>query len=59
MRFKNAKGAIATASIICRSQNPGADGTDLTQAPVADAGKLRCAASWNDILVATKREQTQ
>jgi hypothetical protein len=60
LRFKNAKGAIATVSIICRSPDPGADGTNFAHAPVADAaGKLRCANGWNDVLAPTKHEQTK
>jgi hypothetical protein len=55
LRFKNAKGVIVTVSIVCRSQNPGADGTDPSSAPVADgAGKLQCAAGWNDVLAPTR-----
>jgi hypothetical protein len=52
LRFKNGKGLMATVSIVCRSQTSSADGTDSSQAPIADAAsKLRCAAGWDKILL--------
>ncbi|PSB55352.1 type IV pilin-like G/H family protein [Chamaesiphon polymorphus] len=51
LRFKTDRGLDGTVSILCRSQDPGADGTYFAHAPVADAaGKLRCATGWKDIL---------
>jgi Type IV pilin-like G and H, putative len=49
LRFKNGKGSTATVWIMCRSQTSGADGTDSAQAPIVDAGKLRCADGWDKI----------
>ncbi|AFY94236.1 hypothetical protein [Chamaesiphon minutus] len=58
LRFKNAKGVVGTVSIVCRSQDLGADGTDLAHAPVADAAaKLRCATGWNDVLAPIQQER--
>jgi Type IV pilin-like G and H, putative len=55
LRSKNAKGAVVTFSIICRSQIPGADGTNSARAPIADtAGQLRCADGWNNNALALK-----
>ena len=50
LRSKNGKGVISIASIVCRSQSPGSDGTNPDRAPITDAttGKLRCAAGWDD-----------
>jgi hypothetical protein len=55
LRFKTDRGLEGTVSIVCRSQNPGGDGTDPNRAPIIETElKLRCAAGWKDVFAATQ-----
>ncbi len=57
LRYKNLKGSLVTSSIVCKSEATGADGTDPSNAPIADvSGKLRCAPSWT-VIKETQSEQ--
>jgi hypothetical protein len=53
IKSKQGETAMVTSSIICKSKFAGADGTNLTHAPIAvDGGKLlRCASGWQDAAI--------